>query len=268
MIAPERLDDLCNMLGVAQAEERAAAKEDLAVILGDYSFAIQNDGPRVRNFADEADDVEKLAAQLASALEKFDESYFSVQHLLPFDSSARELSAASDDAIEALRALSGCAGAARGEIVARLGTGDADAPDRGGRGSVRTAREGNPKFRLASHLAGIFHSFRGEWPTATEDGEFHRFVLAAHQCVKPGKSVPFGRECKQAAKEYCEVRCFVDRVNERIEKHRGRAFIAGHNKNEARRRFYAERARRLMAWREIKLRELDPAYPAPIEPKP
>ncbi len=60
-------------------------------------------------------------------------------------------------------------GKVRAEIVSEMGSGDADAPDKGGLGNVRSRLFGSPQLRLVSELAPIFAWFKG-YPKGTRYG--------------------------------------------------------------------------------------------------
>jgi hypothetical protein len=187
--------------------ENIGVAEELALVLDQYAFDLQEKEVRVGKLADDAAVIEEMASELARKIESFADDLSEVSdwahHLGAMDKFLRSGARDREEFCEALRSLSRLAGAVRGEIVIKFASGaDPDAPDRGGRGGIATRILGSPKRRFVRALASIWADTQG-WPTGTAEGGFHRFVCVAHECATGDQDCcSFEHEIKFVAKEF------------------------------------------------------------------
>ncbi|MBZ9760657.1 hypothetical protein LB553_07165 [Mesorhizobium sp. CA8] len=181
----ERLNQI---LGMLSADDTAGAGSPLIFmvkfleIVDHFVDGSAREDFRVSRMAAALDDISEGAGLLAPLLRGVVEQLDAIGKEVggPLDEFVN-LSIGSD-IDDLLHRISLSAGAARGAIVRKYGSGDPDLPDRGsggGRG-IHASLYGSPKQKFIRHLAFLWHVEAGKPLTSTNTGPFAAFVRLAY----------------------------------------------------------------------------------------
>jgi len=184
------------------ADEKAATSkalmEQLKNIAIDYRAALNDDGPTVKQLAKDADDIERLASELAGKIKKQHADLVRLARIHPFEGAIAEYASSDGGAIaKNLNQLSLLQGKLRAQIISEIGSGDPDKPDKGGAPTAAHALAGSPQQRFVNQLA-IFWFFEYGMPTTTNDGEFLSAAWRVHAMAVGEKSDGLKEQAGQA----------------------------------------------------------------------
>jgi len=167
-----RAEALRKALELLGANDEAAVLETLQQAADDYSAAVN---VRVKDLTHKLDKIEQLSVELATALDSYDDTLLDGIGTRALWLDSPFMLERDWALVESLRELSEAAGRARGHMVASLGSGDPDAPDRGGT-SLSTRCLGTRKRRFVGDLAYLWAAYRPDAVSAGEGSDFANFV--------------------------------------------------------------------------------------------